>query len=161
MLRLAKISDAPEILQTRIAAIRAQATLHYPALEIEDWCASRSAETYHSAIERQTVLVEDVNAHVVAFGQLNPEAAFIEAVYVSPIQFRQGVGLKILRALEAMAAERGIKALTLDASLNAVEFYRRAGYVPVAEDEHSSSPKTSSATLRMRREIYIPAAKIA
>src|SRR5580693_464430 len=116
MLRLARISDAPDILQIRKAAIRTQAALHYPAAEIEDWCASRTADTYHAAIERKTVLVEEVNESVVAFGQLNPETAFVEAVYVSPSQFRQGVGLKILRALEAMASERGIKTLTLEAS---------------------------------------------
>ncbi|SFB07489.1 Acetyltransferase (GNAT) domain-containing protein [Collimonas sp. OK607] len=160
MLRLAKISDAPEILQTRIAAIRAQASLHYPAAEIEDWCSSRTAETYHTAIERKIVLVEDVNESVVAFGQLNPETAFIEAVYVSPPHSRQGIGLKILRALEAMAARRGITALTLEASLNAVEFYRRAGYVPVLEEKHPPTPKTSSATLRMRHEIRSRAARV-
>jgi putative acetyltransferase len=153
MLRLAKISDASEILQTRIAAIRGEASLHYPAEEIEDWCSSRTAETYHPAIERQTVFVEEINESIVAFGQLNPETAFIEAVYVSPSHSRQGVGLKILRALETMAAVHGIKALTLEASFNAVEFYRRAGYVPVAEEEHLSDPKTSSNILRMRHDI--------
>lgn len=153
MLRFANISDAPEILQTRIAAIRAQAALHYPATEIEDWCTSRTAETYHFAIERQAVLVEEVNESVVAFGQLNPETAFIEAVYVSPTQSRQGIGLKILRALESMAAQHGITALTLEASLNAVEFYRRAGYVPVSGEKHPPTLKTTSATLRMRHEI--------
>ncbi len=153
MLRLAKISDAPEILQTRIAAIRAMASLHYPAAEIEDWCVARTADTYYAAIELKTVLVEEVNESVVAFGQLNPKTAFIEAVYVSPRHSRQGIGLKILRALEAMAAKHGITAITLEASLNAVEFYRRAGYASVVEVEYSSTPKTSSATLRMRHEI--------
>ena len=153
MLRLAKISDAPEILQTRIAAIRAHASSHYPAAEIEDRCTSRTAETYHAAIEQQTMIVEEVNESVVAFGQLNPETAFIDAVYVSPHQSRQGIGLKILRALEAMAIKHGIKALTLEASLNAVEFYRRAGYAPVVEEEYASNSKTSSTTLRMCHEI--------
>lgn len=158
MLRLAKISDAPEILQTRIRAIRAQASLHYPREEIEDWCTSRTAETYHTAIERKAILVEEINGNIVAFGQLNPETAFVEAIYVSPSQFRQGIGLKILRALEAMASSCGIKALALEASLNAIQFYRRAGYVPIFEEEHSSAPKTASATLRMRHEIPAPAA---
>lgn len=153
MLRLATISDAPEILEIRIAAIRAQASPYYPAAEIEDWCASRTAETYHAAIEQKMLLVEEVNESIVAFGQLNPETAFIDAVYVSPSQFRQGLGLKILRALEAMAAGHGLKELALEASLNAVGFYRRAGYVAVAEEEYSSGPKASSATLRMRNEI--------
>ncbi|WP_061536871.1 GNAT family N-acetyltransferase [Collimonas arenae] len=158
MLRLAKIPDASEILQTRIAAIRGQAAAHYPAKEIEGWCSSRTAETYHPAIELQTVLVEEINESIIAFGQLNPETAFIEAVYVSPSHSRQGVGLKILRALEAMAAVSGIKALTLEASFNAVEFYHRAGYVPVAEEEHLSDAKTSSVTLRMRSDIRAHAA---
>ncbi len=99
------------------------------------------------------MLVEEVDDGIVAFGQLNRETALVEAVYVSPSQSRQGIGLKVLRALEAMAASHGIKALTLEASLNAVEFYRRAGYVPVEEVKPSSNPKPSSATLRMRHAI--------
>jgi len=158
MLRLAELSDAPQILQVRIAAIRGLTLSHYPAVEIEDWCTSRTAETYHVAIERQTVLVEDVAEGVIAFGQLNRETAVVEAVYVSPSHSRQGIGLKVLRALETMAARHGIKTLTLEASLNAVEFYRQAGYVPAEEAEPSSNPRPSSATLRMRHEITTPTA---
>ena len=51
-----------------------------------------------------------------------------------------------------MAARRGVKALTLDASLNAVEFYRRAGYVPVREEEHAFNQGATAAVVIMRHE---------
>jgi len=158
MLRFAKVSDAPRMLQIRVAAIRELASSHYLATEIEDWCNSRNAETYHVAIEHQAVLVEEVDEGVIAFGHLNQKTAFVEALYVSPSYSRQGIGLKVLRAIEALAVEHGIMTLTLDASLNAVEFYRRAGYVPVKGVEPSSNPKVSSATLRMHHELTTPTA---
>lgn len=158
MLRFAEISDAPRILQIRVAAIRELASSHYLAKEIEDWCNARTAETYHAAIEHQAVLVEEVDEGIIAFGHLNQKTAFVEALYVSPPYSRQGIGLKVLRALEALALAYGIKTLTLDASLNAVEFYRRAGYLPIKGVEPSSNPKMSSATLRMYHELTASAA---
>jgi putative acetyltransferase len=132
MLRLAEVADAPGILQTRIAAIRALASSHYPNGEIEAWCSSRSAETYIAAIEQHAVLVYELLGQIVAFGHVNVETARIEALYVSPSYARRGVGLQVLRALEAKAAAHGVAWLGLEASLNAVAFYRRAGYVDVA-----------------------------
>lgn len=152
MLRLAKISDANEMLQVRISAIRALASSHYPKTEIEKWCASRTSETYHTAIEKDAVLVEERSGRVVAFGEVNLECGFIEAIYVCPLHSRQGIGLRVLRALETIAAERGIKALALEASLNAVEFYRQAGYVAVT-DRAAEQTAAAAAVVIMRHEI--------
>jgi len=140
-------------MQVRMAAIRVLASSHYPKAEIDGWCASRTAATYRASIERQAMLVEEMEGVVVAFGLLNQEATHIDGVYVYPSHSRQGVGLRILRALEAMAAERGIKAITLDASLNAVEFYRQAGYVPVTEKKHVHCDESTAAVVVMRHEI--------
>lgn len=94
MLRPAEITDATAILETRIAAIRELASPHYPQAEIDEWCTSRTAETYHAPIERKAVLVYEVSGKVVAFGQLNTGAALVEAVYVSPAYSRRGLACK-------------------------------------------------------------------
>ncbi len=66
---------------------------------------------------------------IVGFGVLTRRAAEIEAVYVNPEAARRGIGLEILRKLEERASARGLRQLRLNASLNAVPFYERAGYV--------------------------------
>ena len=63
------------------------------------------------------------------FGVLNQETAEVEAVYVSPGAGRRGIGLEILRKLEERASALGLRVLRLNASLNAVPFYEKAGYV--------------------------------
>ncbi len=70
---------------------------------------------------------------IVGFGVFNQESREIEAVYVSPDVMRRGVGLMILGLLETRARALGLEVLSLNASLNAVRFYKRAGYV--AQDE--------------------------
>jgi GNAT superfamily N-acetyltransferase len=47
-----------------------------------------------------------------------------------PEHLRQGVGIKILQALENEALDSGLKRLCLTSSLNAVGFYEMAGYRP-------------------------------
>jgi putative acetyltransferase len=154
VLRRATTKDAEEILLTRIASIRALASSHYSQTEIDDWCKTRSAASYHSPIEEKVVLVEEVDGQVVGFGQLDPTGAVIEAVYVCPTTTRHGIGIKILRALEAAAAAQGIQELTLEASLNAIEFYRRAGYVPDLQSTHESVRGNSGSTVAMRRHLF-------
>ena len=153
MLRLASATDVSAILLTRTAAIRALASAHYSKSEIDEWCSSRTAETCQESIESHAVIVEEVDGEVVAFGQLNRNTSVVEGIYVRPTHLRQGIGLRVLRALEEMAARHGIKSLTLHASLNAVEFYRLAGYVPVREDEQGFNQKTKAAIVAMRHEI--------
>ncbi len=77
----------------------------------------------------------------------------IDAIYVQPYCVRQGIGLKMLRALEVIALERGLTAIALDASLNAIDFYRNAGYVFVNEGRHEHRDGVVGACVSMRRQI--------
>jgi N-acetylglutamate synthase-like GNAT family acetyltransferase len=53
----------------------------------------------------------------------------IGAIFVLPGFMQQGIGLKMLSHLECLARELGLKAVNLDATLNAADFYRRCGFV--------------------------------
>lgn len=67
---------------------------------------------------------------------LNHEENEIEALYVSPGAVRRGVGKAILQKREERAKDVGIRSLRMDASLNAVPFYRGAGYESGEEMKH-------------------------
>jgi putative acetyltransferase len=49
-------------------------------------------------------------------------------MYVCPDHIRRGVGRKLLHALESVAQESDLTLLHLWASLNAIPFYKSAGY---------------------------------
>jgi putative acetyltransferase len=152
MFRRATASDAKAILRVRVAAIQGLASSHYPQAEIESWCAARTVESYYAEIEQKVVLVHEQDNELVAVGQLNPTTAFIEAIYVHPSHSSRGVGQRLLYALEVIAAERGIRELALEASLNAVEFYRQAGYVPVPREMQGQS--AAATTIYMQHRLH-------
>jgi len=56
-------------------------------------------------------------------------ADHIDMLYVHPSVAGQGVASMLCDALEKLAGSRGAKKLTVDASDNASEFFRKRGYV--------------------------------
>ena len=124
-LRPVTIDDRYALWQVHTQAIRVSAAGHYDATQIEAWAGRLTPEGYRSDPD---VLVAEAEGSVVGFGKLNPQAGEIEALFVDPKLGRRGIGSHILQVLEDMTKGQGLTALTLDASLNAVKFYERAGY---------------------------------
>jgi putative acetyltransferase len=50
-------------------------------------------------------------------------------LYVHPAVAGQGAGAMLLDAIEKLAAARGVAKLKVDASDNALEFFKKRGYV--------------------------------
>lgn len=134
--RKARVEDSEEIWRIHMRAIREIANSHYTPAEIEAWASPRKAEHYVESIRNKEFYVADEDGAVIGFGTLNDKQNEIEAVYVSPAVVRRGVGLAILRRLEERARDLGIKSLKMDASLNAVPFYKSAGYESQKEMKH-------------------------
>ncbi|GAA0192084.1 GNAT family N-acetyltransferase [Halobaculum roseum] len=91
----------------------------------------------------------DDGGRVVGFGTLIPSRrdyladgpgagppGTVEAVYVHPDRAGEGVGTALLADLERAAGDRGLGALGMHASLNAVGFYERHGYTRVRAVTH-------------------------
>jgi GNAT superfamily N-acetyltransferase len=101
----------------------------YTPEEIQAWAIPRKPESYEESIRSKEFFVAEESDIIVGFGVLNQQSAEIEAVYVSPRAGRRGIGREVLRKLEARARTLGLRALRLNASLNAVPFYEKGGYV--------------------------------
>jgi GNAT superfamily N-acetyltransferase len=126
--RRAREEDAEGIRRVHVKAIRDIAHSHYSPAEIDAWAGPHQPEHYLDSIRNKEFYVAEEDGAVIGFGTLNSEENEIEAVYVSPEVLRHGVGSAILRQLEERARKLGLKSLRLYASLNAVPFYRSAGY---------------------------------
>jgi hypothetical protein len=74
------------------------------------------------------VLVATDGGRIVGFAALAVETEEVRAVYVHPDAGRLGTGARLLAALERIAGLRGLPAISLEASLNAVAFYAAAGW---------------------------------
>jgi GNAT superfamily N-acetyltransferase len=118
------------------AAVRGIRTTLYTPEEIQAWAIPRKPESYEKSIRSKEFFVAEEGDIIVGFGVLNQETAEVEAVYVSPEAGRRGIGLEVLGKLEERARTLGLWALRLNASLNAVPFYEKAGYVAQAESKY-------------------------
>lgn len=127
--RRARREDNEAVGRLHVASIRELCRTHYRPEEIEAWAAPRAVGFYVKAIERKEFYVAEEDGELIGFGTLNPAGGEVEAVYVHPAATGRGVGLTLLRTLEARALSLGLESLRLCASLNAVEFYERAGFV--------------------------------
>ena len=128
-IRRARQEDCQSIGSVHAAAVRGIRTALYTPEEIQAWAIPRKPESYEESIRSKEFFVAEEGDIIVAFGVLNQESAEIEAVYVSPLAGRRGIGREVLGKLEARARTLGLRALRLNASLNAVPFYEKGGYV--------------------------------
>ncbi|TVT79385.1 GNAT family N-acetyltransferase [Pseudomonas sp. H3(2019)] len=92
------------------------------------WTAGSAKDGYSDLMEKHFYL-GCIQGEPVATGMLDLESSEIGAIFVLPGFMQQGIGLKILNHLECRARNMGLKAVNLDATLNAAAFYRRCGFV--------------------------------
>ena len=72
------------------------------------------------------VLVAECGETIIGFSALMRNT--ISAMYVHPLWVRQGIGTRLLTAIEIEAGSRQYKRLFIKASLTAVPFYQSCGY---------------------------------
>lgn len=153
LIRRAEIEDARAIRLVHVEAIRAFCAGHYAPAEIEAWVAPRPETHYDKAIRGKEFYIAEEGGRVVGFAVLNQHESEVEAVYVSPRVARRGVGLSLLRTLEARALAHGLTGLHLCASLNAVEFYERAGFARGELTAHRLPGGVEIACVRMTKAL--------
>ncbi|HYG09800.1 MAG TPA: GNAT family N-acetyltransferase [Pyrinomonadaceae bacterium] len=152
-LRRARREDCQIIASVHAAAVAGIRTALYTPEEIQAWAVPKQPEAYEESIASKEFFVAEEGGAMVGFGVLNQESAEVEAVYVSPSAGRRGIGLEVLRKLEERARANGLKVLRLNASLNAVPFYERAGYVPQEQSKYRLATGVEIACVPMTKAI--------
>ncbi|MET0777236.1 MAG: GNAT family N-acetyltransferase [Pseudomonas mandelii] len=127
-IRRAEPSDAQTAFDIRLQAIRHQCIGAYTAEQMLAWTAGAANDGYSDLMEKHFYL-GCIQGEPVATGMLDLDNSEIGAIFVLPGFMQQGIGLKMLGHLECLARELGLKAVNLDATLNAADFYRRCGFV--------------------------------
>jgi ribosomal protein S18 acetylase RimI-like enzyme len=158
-IRSALAGDALAILEAQRSAVRGGAASDAYRQEIIDhWAPERIApqriEAFARSIERREAVVlvaEDEAGRILGFGSIVPGNCELRALYVRAEHGRCGVGRAILSRLEALAREAGLEELRLDASVNAVPFYRAQGYIALERGEHVLKSGARMDCVRMRK----------
>lgn len=111
-----------------VAAIEQLTADDYSEDQQEAWAsAADDLETFARRLASQLTLIATLDGSPVGFASLKG-ADHLDLLYVHPDYVGRGVGATLADALEKLAGARGAKALTVDASDNAAEFFARRGY---------------------------------
>ena len=128
--------DAAAIMRVRSDAILAKAPTHYDAAILNDWVVAGDPGRIANKLSDPDIiaLVAVTGDAMIGFGMVARSRHELQALYVTPNPIGR-VGQALLVALEERAFQ-ALPFLTLEASLNAEEFYRANGYVAEGRKDH-------------------------
>jgi putative acetyltransferase len=153
-IRPAIVDDARRILEAHNAAVHRTAAREYASDILAAWAAPLDAGNVQRmagiiASQSELLLVAEIDG----FGSIIPKNSELRAVYVHPDFGRKGIGNRILSALEDLARQYALAELTMDASLNAEEFYLAHGYVVVDRGDHPLRTGARMRCVKMRKAL--------
>jgi GNAT superfamily N-acetyltransferase len=119
--------DGPSFFALRRASILAGCSAHYPVSQLELWTDPRLDASLHEPVPDHFYFAK-IDSAIAASGMLDLPTGRIDAMFVSPSFFGRGIGRAFLQHLEVIARNHGLAALSLDATLNAADFYRSMGF---------------------------------
>ncbi len=133
-LRTAQETDADQISALVQRTVRISNAQDYSAAVIARVVGSFTAETVLGFLKSREVLVACRGEAIVGTASLDGDV--VRAVFVAPEVQGMGVGQKLMAVIESVAAQNGVRILTVPASLTGKPFYIRLGYREVREVQH-------------------------
>jgi putative acetyltransferase len=152
-IRPARDTDRPGICTVHVRAICETCSRSYSPEQIGAWAGLLSPDSYTAVLASRVMIVATDGGAVVGFGQLDPDTGEVDAVYVHPERQGEGIGRMLLSDLEEQARGRGIATLQLSATLNAVDFYERAGYTQHHAAVHRLPTGVELQCIRMSKQM--------
>lgn len=125
-IRQARPDEVLQILRVQIDALRILCVQDYSPEQIEALVNRNIQHFSRGGYRGETTFIAELETVRVGVSSLLGNR--ISAVYVHPLYIRQGIGTRLLRAVEQSASSRSIKTLNITASLTARPFYQASGY---------------------------------
>jgi len=123
-------TDVPLLAEIFRAAIEELTGDDYTAAQQEAWAAAADdEEAFGAKLAHQLTLVATYGGAAVGFAALIDNTR-IDMLYVHPAASGQGAGAMLCDALEKLAAARGTKEISVDASDAARGFFEKRGFAP-------------------------------
>ena len=115
-----------EIFRESIAELTAD---DYSEAQQEAWAGVADDETaFARKLSGQLTLIATLGGSPIGFISLAGKD-HVDMLYVHPAAAGQGAGAMLVDAIEKLAAARGATKLRVDASDNALEFFKKRGYI--------------------------------
>jgi putative acetyltransferase len=122
-------TDVPILAEIFRASIEELSDDDYTDTQQEAWAsAADDEEEFAARLSGELTLVATVGGDVIGFASLADNKR-IDMLYVHPVAAGQGAAAMLCDALETLAAARGTKELSVDASDAARGFFEKRGFV--------------------------------
>ncbi len=130
LIRTAVVTDVDDIMSAHLSAVSQICSTVYGSEEISGWISGgRNPDRYLQGIAEGRFVVALLEEAVVGFSDFDLQTGEVCGMFVSPSQVGQGIGSALLQAVEARAVRQGVRRLHLQATLKAIGFYQRRGFV--------------------------------
>lgn len=139
MIRSARSADYAEMDAVFRASAKAFCSASYDAATIQEWTGRAWPDRFELGKEKgdeQYVFIKE--RRIACFGCLNLSAEKLVSLFVHPEFSGQNIGGLMLAYVRDRAASAGVKVLKLDSSKNAVNFYRRHGFLEVGHSTYTT-----------------------
>jgi putative acetyltransferase len=121
-------ADTPMLAAIFAASILELTGDDYSEAQQEAWASvAEDEEAFGKKLAGQLTLIATLQNSPVGFASLRG-TDHIDMLYVHPSVAGQGVGAMLCDALEKLAGARGTKSISVDASDNALDFFRKRDY---------------------------------
>lgn len=127
--RKATISEAQLLFALHVKAVTVLCAVSYPQRILRTWFSDRDVDFYVTPVLQGKVHVLESDGIIIGFIELNPSE--ITNVFVDPKFARRGFGSLLVNEGLHILRAAGSKKVEIEATLNAVEFYRKHGFVEI------------------------------
>jgi putative acetyltransferase len=150
--------EAQTFLEIHGRSVRGLAAAHYPADVIVAWAgpAAITDNTVRGFLlnrDGETRLIAELDGVSAGLGALVVANAELRACYVVPEAARRGVGSALVKEMERIARDHGLRHLELHASVNAEPFYTALGYEALERGDHVLRSGLRMAAVKMRKAL--------
>jgi len=151
VIRRAVSSDYSTMDEIFISSAKVLCTPFYDVNTIKEWTGkpwpARFAKSEGEGNQQYVVFSE---SKLVGFGAINVQNKQLVSLFVEPESAGHGFGQQILDFLLDVAREAGLDELHLDASLNAVGFYAKNGFVELGRGSFETQNGTMLESVQMK-----------
>ena len=120
-------ADAPAVSALIIADLKQINSKYYPEHVIKRMVGLYTPKRIIQTAQSQLVLVAEMFDEIVGTATISQN--FFGSVFTRPDLHGKGVGTKLMDTLERLTKQNGMTEVKLHASINAVKFYEKRGYL--------------------------------
>jgi len=129
--RRATVSDAPALCALRRDSILELAPSGMSLEQAQAWANKGDMESMVLRLQQTEAWVAEIEGTIVGWIAVRDDD-YLDALYVAPAHARRGIGAYLLRLVEDILRDRGVRVIRADVSWNSEGFYQRQGFEPLA-----------------------------